>query len=89
MGNSDHVTTYMREGDDEKEFPLWHYIYACSVERKPKLPQFGTHASDATPFPEIETGGRLPPTLTVGPVGPFSDLRFTLADPPRRGWPSR
>ena len=55
MGNSDHVTTYMREGDDEKEFPLWHYIYACSVERKPKLPQFGTHASDATPFPEIET----------------------------------
>ena len=27
---------------------------------------------------------KLPPTLPVGPDGPFSDLRFTLKDPSQR-----
>jgi len=33
--------------------------------------------SSVTPVGAI----RVPPTLTVGPNGPFSDLRFTLPDP--------
>ena len=34
MGNSDHGTTYMREGGDDGELRLWHYIYVCSIDSR-------------------------------------------------------
>ena len=34
MGNSDHVTTYMRVGGDDGELRSWHYIYVNSIESR-------------------------------------------------------
>ena len=34
MGNSDHGTTYIKEGGDDGELRQWHYIYLYSIERR-------------------------------------------------------
>jgi hypothetical protein len=34
MGNSDHGTSHMREGGDDRELRPWHYIYVYSIESR-------------------------------------------------------
>ena len=34
MGNSDHVTTYMRDGGGNGQLRPWHYIYVHSIESR-------------------------------------------------------
>ena len=34
MGNSDHGTTYMTGGGDDRELRPWHYIYVNSIESR-------------------------------------------------------
>jgi len=57
MGNSDHVTTYMKEGGDDGEFRLWHYICVYSIEsrliRKPKIVRWCYRKSRSSCFLKI------------------------------------
>ena len=72
MGNSDHGTTYMREGGDDGELRPWHYMYVYSIDSRMETQTEHPPRATWKPLPEtrsnsvaIASARTLPPSFSL------------------------
>ena len=68
MGNSDHGTTYMREGGDDGELRPWHYIYVYSIgSRLVRRVRYDSHIRNLVRYAERSVAVRRVPRGRIVP----------------------